>query len=173
MSYSDTLTPQKQDDAMSTSFSKWLFGIPAITVLLGCGSDLTLPGDGPPGGNPPIDDHAPAQLLAVSGDGQQARVGKRLDKPLVVRLTDQSGNPVSRVVVEFSFKDAIPEAELDPSAAETDEDGEASVEVRLGAIPGEHQVEAALTATDLRATFGITAVEHGHGGGHDEDDDDD
>jgi hypothetical protein len=158
---------------MSTSFSKGLFGIPAITVLLGCGSDLTLPGDGPPGGNPPIDDHTPAQLLAVSGDGQQARVGKRLDDPLVVRLTDQNGDPVSGVVVEFRFKNAIPEAELDPAAAETDEEGEASVEVRLGSIAGEHQVEAALAAPDLRATFGITAIEQGHGGDHDEDDDDD
>jgi hypothetical protein len=158
---------------MSTSFSKWLLGIPAITVLLGCGSDLTLPGDGPAGGNPPIDGRTPAQLLAVDGDGQQARVGKRLDDPLVVRLTDQSGRPVSGAIVEFSFKNAIPEAELDPAAAETDEDGEASVEVRLGSIAGEHQVEAALAATDLRATFGITAVEHGRGGGDDEDDDDD
>ena len=157
---------------MSTSFSKWLFGIPAITVLLGCGSDLTLPGNEPPPGNPPVDDRAPAQLLAIGGDGQQARVGKRLDDPLVVRLTDQGGRPVSGIVVEFSFKNAIPEAELDPAAAETNEDGKASVEVRLGSLAGQHQVEA-VAATNLRATFGITAVEQGHGGGHDEHDEDD
>jgi Bacterial Ig-like domain (group 1) len=157
--------------------SKWLFGVLALAVLLGCGSDLTLPGEGPPAGNPPEGDAAPAQLLAWSGSGQAARVGKRLHDPLVVRLTDQSNQPVSGAVVEFSFKDAIPEAELDPAEAETDENGHASVEVRLGSIAGQYQVEASLAATDLRATFDVTALERDHrdqgdNGGDDDDDDD-
>jgi hypothetical protein len=158
--------------------SKWLFGIPALAVLLACGSDLTLPGEGPPAGNPPEDDGAPAQLLAVSGSGQAARVGKRLDDPLVVLLTDQSDQPVIGAVVEFSFKGVVPEAELEPAVAETDENGRASVEVRLGSVAGEHQVEAVLPATSLRATFDLTALErdhrgHGDDGGDDDDDDHD
>lgn len=158
---------------MCTSISKWLFSISAVPLLLGCGGDLTLPGGEPPAGNPPVDDRTPSQLVAVAGDGQEARVGKRLDDPLVVLVTDQSARPVSGVVVEFHFKDAIPEAEIDPAAAETNDDGKASVEVRLGSVAGDHQVEAVFAATDLRATFDVTALERGHGGHGDEDDEDD
>jgi hypothetical protein len=157
---------------MCTTLSKWLFGIPVIALLLACGGDLTLPEGGPPTGSPPPDDRTPAQLLAISGNGQEAETGKRLDDPLTVRLTDQSGRAVSGMIVEFRFRDAEPEAELKPAAAETNENGEASVEVRLGSVAGEHQVEAVFAATNLQATFDLTALERRHGGRGDGDDDD-
>jgi hypothetical protein len=152
--------------------SKWLFGIPTLAVLLGCGGGLTLPGGEPPLGNPPEDDRTPAQLLAVSGDDQEARIGKRLDDPLVARLLDQSTRPIAGVLVEFRFKDPVPEGEIDPAAVETDENGEASVEVWLGSVAGQHQIEASLAATDLSATFDVTALERGRGGHGDDDDGD-
>jgi hypothetical protein len=146
-------------------------------ALTGCGGDLTLPDNG----SPP-DDHSPAALLAFSGSGQQGTVGSKLDQPLVVKLTDASSRPIARAPVVFQFKNDVPGAEVDPEA-ETNSEGLASAEVRLGASTGPLEVEARVaTIAELRTTFIVTAVEReggkkdkgGKGGrhGHDEDDDD-
>jgi hypothetical protein len=156
---------------MCTTVSLRISGLLLGAVLTACGSDLTLPEDGTP-----IDDRSPAQLLAVSGDSQAARVGKRLDKPLVVLVTDASARPVVGAQVEFRFQETVPDAEVDPTAASTGANGRASAEVRLGSIAGLHIVEARVaeaTTSSLRTTFGVMAVPKGGGGGDDDDDDDD
>ncbi len=138
-------------------------------ALTGCGGgSLTLP-----------DDSFPAALQAVSGDGQQGTVGSRLDDPLVVKLTDASSRPIAGVPVVFQFKSDVPDAEVDPAEAATDNEGLASAQVRLGANTGSHQVEARVaSAAELSATFVVTAVEResgkkGSGGGDGDDDDGD
>ncbi len=146
-----------------------LFPLVLATALTGCGGDLTLP-----------DDSSPAALRAVSGDGQQGTVGKRLDDPLVVKLTDVSSRPLEGVPVVFQFKSDVPDAEIDPAEAETDSAGRASAEVRLGTSTGSYQVEARVASpASLSATFVVTAVERDQGrkdeggdGGHGDDDDD-
>lgn len=138
-----------------------LFSLALGAALTGCGSSLTFPEDG-----------SPAALLAVSGDGQQGTVGRRLDRPLVVKLTDASSRPIAGVSVAFQFTSDVPKAEVDP-VAETDSDGLASAEVRLGTSTGSHQVEARVaTGAALKATFFLTAVARGGRGGGDDDDDD-
>ena len=133
------------------------------TALTGCGGSLTLPDDG-----------SPAALLAVSGDGQQARVGSRLDNPLVVKLTDASSRPIAGVPVVFQFKIDVPDAQIDPAEAATDSAGLASAQVRLGTSTGPQEVEARVaSAAQLRATFVVTAIARGkggNGGGHGGDD---
>jgi hypothetical protein len=125
------------------------------TALTACGSDLTFPENGPP-----VDDRSPARLLAEAGDGQSGQVGKRLDDPLVVRLTDASDRPVAGADVVFSFEPDVPEAEIDPASATTDSEGRATAEVRLGINPGVQTVEARLVqASTVRATFGLTALD--------------
>lgn len=142
-----------------------LFPLVLATALIGCGGgNLTLP-----------DDNAPAALLPVSGNGQQGTVGRRLDDPLVVKLTDASSRPISGVAVVFQFTNDVPDAEVDPAEATTDSDGLASARVRLGSSTGPHQIEAQVASpAALSATFVVTALERernrGGGGGDDDDD---
>lgn len=166
---------------MWSSFSRPLLGIALATALTACGGDLTLPENG----SPPPDDRSPAALVVVSGNGQEERVGEKLEEPLVVRLIDASTRPVVGVPVAFAFQSSAPDAEVDPTTATTDTDGRASAEVRLGSTVGDHTVEARVAGpSSLLATFGVTALarggrggDGGHGGGGggggDNDDDDD
>ena len=129
-----------------------------LAVLACAGGDLTLPNDG-----------APAELTAVSGDGQQATVGSRLPQPLVAQVTDAAGRPVAEVPLVFRFQTAVPDAEIDPASVATDSTGRSSVRVRLGTVTGPQTIEATIAqdaGAGVRATFGVTALEkHGHGGG--------
>ena len=129
----------------------------AVT-LLGCGaSDLTLPSSA-----------SPIELVAVSGGDQVGTVNSKLPDPLVVRVRDGAGNPVAGVPLVFRFRDEFPDAEIDPAERETDENGKASVEVRLGSEAGSEIVEATVAqdvAPNARAFFGVTALERQGGGG--------
>ena len=132
-----------------------------LAVLACSGGDLNLPNDG-----------TPVELTAVSGDGQEAKVGSLLPKPLVVQVTDAARQPVAEVPLVFRFRAAVPDAEIDPASVATDSTGHASVRVRLGTVTGPQTIEATIAQAagpDSRATFGVTALDkggHGHGGGH-------
>jgi hypothetical protein len=134
----------------------------SLAVLACAGGDLNLPNDS-----------APVELTTVSGDGQEATVGSRLPKPLVVRVTDAASRPVADVPLVFRFQDAVPDAEIDPASVATDSSGQASVRVRLGTITGPQTIEATIAQAaeaEARATFEVTALErHGHGHGGDDD----
>ena len=129
-----------------------------LAVVACAGGVLTLPNNG-----------APVELTAVSGDGQQATIGSRLPQPLVVRVTDAAGGPVAEVPLVFRFQTAVPDAEIDPASVATDSTGHASVRVRLGTVAGPQTIEATIAqdaGPDVRATFGVTALEkQGHGDG--------
>jgi hypothetical protein len=141
-------------------------------LLTACSGDLTLPDNG----TPPVDG-LPATLRVVSGNGQEGTVGRLLDDPLVVQVVDGGSQPVAGVPVVFRFQSDVPEAEVDPTEAETNDDGLATAEVRLGTEEGTQSVEARVAEPELSATFDLTAVEHDTGkkgkGGHGHDDDDD
>ena len=130
-----------------------------LAVLACSGGDLNLPNDG-----------APVELTAVSGDGQEAKVGSLLPQPLVVRVTDAARQPVAEVPLVFRFQTAVPDAEIDPASVSTDSTGHASVRVRLGTVTGPQTIEATIAQdAEARATFGVTALDkggHDHGGGH-------
>jgi hypothetical protein len=151
---------------MRAIFSPRLLGPGLGLAMLACaGGDLNLPND-----------DTPVELTAVSGDGQEAKVGTRLPDPLVVRVTDAAGRPVAEVPLVFRFQDEVPDAEIDPASVATDSTGRASVRVRLGTTTGPQTIEATIAqdaAPQARATFGVTALEkHGHGGGDGGGDDD-
>ena len=152
------------------TFAHRLFAPVLGAALLSCGGGgLTLPGNTGP------------ELAAYSGDGQEGTVGDRLDRPLVVRLTDANSRPLAGVSVAFGFENDVPEAEVYPAEVSTDSDGLAEAEVRLGAIVGTHIVEAQIfeaAGPALRATFELAAVapekgKKGKGGDRDDDDDED
>lgn len=136
-------------------------GAAAALTLIGCSAgDLTLPGPGQTGPD------QPAMLKVPSGDGQQAEAGTILDDPLMVQVLDESSHPVANVRVQFSFLGDLSGAAVDPASIETDEAGRAEAVVRLGELPGEQIIVAAVANTqlpDLRAQFSATAVPPGDG----------
>ena len=104
-----------------------------ILSLTACsGSDLTLPGT--PG--------APASIVVVAGNGQEALVGTTLPEPLIVKVTDSEGNAVPAQQVLFVLAEEVPGAVLTPDAASTGPDGTAAVRWVLGEKGGTQQVTA-------------------------------
>jgi hypothetical protein len=147
-----------------------LFTLVLATALIGCGGGVTFP----EGGSPPDDSPATFTLLAWSGNGQEGTVWSRLDDPLIVKVIDSSSTPIAGVPVVFQLKNTVPFAEVDQKQAETNSEGLAWAEVRLGANTGSLEVEARVpTVPDLKTTFVVTAIEGGGGDGDDDDDDDD
>jgi hypothetical protein len=133
-----------------------------MLTFIGCSAgDLSLPGPGQSGPEP-------VALEAVSGDGQRAEAGTVLDDPLTVQVLDESSQPVPNILVQFSFLGDLSGAALDPASIETDEQGRAAAMVRLGGLPGEQVILAAVANTqlpDLRARFSATAVPPSGGDG--------
>jgi hypothetical protein len=133
-----------------------------LTLISCSGGDLTLPDPGQSG------PEQPAALKVLSGDGQQAEVGAVLSDPLTVQVLDESSHPVSNVRVQFSFLGDLSGAAVDPASIVTDEQGRAAAVVRLGELPGEQVIVAAVANTlqpDLRARFSATAVPPSGGDG--------
>lgn len=99
---------------------------------------------------------APASLVKVSGDNQQAAPGDTLGQPLVVRVDDVFGNPVSNAAVSFSASHG---GSFTPAQATTNAQGQAQVRWILGPTPD--TVMTTQTATASAAGAGsvmFTAV---------------
>ena len=97
----------------------------------------------------------PARMELVSGDGQRGAVGTALGDPLIVRITDQFGNPVANVSVEWDGGDGS----VDPATSQTGDDGQASTSWTLGSSTGSHKATASSGSLDgSPATFTATAV---------------
>lgn len=93
-----------------------------LCLLASCGGgDLVLPG---------ADDGV--QIRVVDGDGQRGSVGQPLTAPVVVEVTDEAGDPLEGVTVEFAIISAGSGAEIAPPAARTGEQGRAQAHILLG-----------------------------------------
>jgi Big-like domain-containing protein len=93
-------------------------------------------------------------IKAVSGDGQSGSVGSALAGPLVVRVTDQFGNPVANVAVEWNAGGGS----ADPSASTTGADGQATMTWTLGSRVGSQTATASSSSLDgSPVTFTATA----------------
>ncbi len=86
----------------------------------------------------------------VSGDGQWAQAGAFFLSPLVVSITDLSGNPVSGVTVTFSGPGVV------TTTAMSDGSGMASAQVQASSAVGGNTVTAS-TDPNTMVTFGLTA----------------
>lgn len=110
--------------------------VPAAFLLVGCGgADLVLPGDG-----------EPAAIEIVRGDEQSGRVGVGLAQPVVARVTDSQGRPVSGVPVAFAFVGDPSGATVAPDTAKTDGEGEAAFRIVLGTHVGGAAAEVRVTS---------------------------
>ena len=89
---------------------------------------------------------APVKLALISGNNQQAGLGKTLLSPLVVKVTSGNGLPVSGVDVTFTIVSAPGGAtgqSLSVTDVVTDSNGQAASVLTLGSLPGIYTVTAA------------------------------
>ena len=135
----------------------------SIALLLavsfsGCSDDTTGPFD------------LSVAIELASGDQQVAEVGGELPEPIVVRVTDPAGDPLSDRQVDWGFRwsstEGVPypgtiepvgsrQGPSDPSSWTTDDQGYASARVTLGPIAGEYRLTAHVEgggAVEFRAT---------------------
>jgi hypothetical protein len=98
----------------------------------------------------------PAALTVISGANQTAAAGSALADALVVKVTDQYGNPVPGVTVNFSVTAGA--ASLSSATAATGSDGKAQVNVTLGTTPGAVTISASVAGIATPVTFTATAT---------------
>ena len=118
-------------------------------LVAGCGGgDLALPGSGG------------MAIRVVEGDGQRGSVGEPLAAPVVVRVTDERGEPVDGATVEFALTSAGAGAGITPATALTGADRRAEAHVHLGDKVGVQTGEARVAGdgdTAPRTTFSALA----------------
>lgn len=78
-------------------------------------------------------------LIESSGGKQFAETGNPLPQPVVVQVNDENGTAVPKALVEF---DAVPGVSFDPRSALTDDSGQVTTTVSLGAIAGRYKIVA-------------------------------
>ena len=123
-----------------------LAGLTALLAAAGlqCSGDTTQP-------------PTASAIEIVAGDGQSAAAGGALPDPLVVLVTDQSGDPVQGVGVQWVAQGG---GSVSPASAQTGSDGKASVERVLGATPGQQTTTASVSGLEgSPVTFTATATE--------------
>ena len=110
-----------------------------LTTLAACErtSDPVEPGSGSPA----------VAITVVSGEGQPALIGTRLEEPIVFRALDAAGLPVPGVSVDFVTTPGS--GRVEPGRATTDQNGDASTTWTIGPDPG---VQTVLVAAGLAAT---------------------
>ena len=97
----------------------------------------------------------PQRVALHGGDGQEAPVGTAVPNPLVVLVTDQFGNPVANVEVDWSAEDGS----VDPRSSTTGSDGQAATSWVLGSSRGPQTATASSgQLSGSPVTFTATAV---------------
>jgi hypothetical protein len=105
---------------------------------------------------PPADPEA-SSIEPVDGNNQTGLVGQALPEPLVILITDESGNPVANVSVSWSVQGG---GTVSASSVTTGADGRASVQRTLGPTVGQQTTTASATGLDgSPVTFTATAIE--------------
>jgi hypothetical protein len=105
------------------------------------------------GTQPPV----ASAIEMLSGSGQNGLVGEPLAEPLVVLVTDEAGDPVQGVSVQWDAQGA---GTVSAEAVETGSDGRASVERVLGSEPGEQTTTASVSGLEgSPVTFLATAID--------------
>jgi hypothetical protein len=117
--------------------------IASVSVQCG-GSDI---------GQPPT----ASAIEMAAGNGQIAPVGGPLPDPLVVLVTDDAGDPVQGVTVQWTTDG---DGNVSPTTAETGSDGKASATRTLGATAGQQITTAAVSGLQgSPVTFTATATD--------------
>jgi adhesin/invasin len=100
---------------------------------------------------------AATTLSKVSGDAQSGTSGQVLPTPLVVRVADTYGNPVSGASVTFTRVSGT--GAIAAATVTTGADGLASTAYTLGAVAGSESIRADVAGlTGVAATFSLTSA---------------
>lgn len=99
---------------------------------------------------------AAAKVVVESGAGQTTTAGAPFASPLVVRTTDQYGNPVGYQQVAFTSQQDGPW--YAPSTFGSDGDGRASTTANAGNIARTEPVTVTLVSTGATTTFSLNVV---------------
>ncbi|HEV7365387.1 MAG TPA: galactose oxidase-like domain-containing protein, partial [Gemmatimonadales bacterium] len=98
----------------------------------------------------------PTTIAMISGDGQTGTAGHVLANPLVVEVTDKSGNAVPGVSVSWSAQGG---GSVSSATVQTGSNGKASIQRTLGSTLGEQATTATVTGLDgSPVTFLATVV---------------
>ena len=83
-------------------------------------------------------------LSKVSGDTQESAINSTLLQPLVVKVTDESGNPVLGKIISWSITGPAGATgqSVSPASTTTGADGKAQTTLKLGNKPGAYQITA-------------------------------
>jgi hypothetical protein len=98
-----------------------------------------------------------AAIEMAGGDGQSAPVGAPLPNPLVVLVTDDAGDPVAGVTVQWSASGG---GAVSPASSTSGADGKASATRTLGSTAGQHATIATVSGLEgSPVTFTATAID--------------
>jgi len=126
---------------LGTAAGQQLFGASAGTLT------TTIPETASAGG--------PASLAIVSGNGQTDTVRKTI-APLVVRLTDQFGNPILGAAVAWTRSSGS--GSLAGATSTTNADGRASMTYTFGGVVGAESVTASVAGISTHPVFNLQAI---------------
>ena len=101
------------------------------------------------------DIEVPASLEIISGAGQVAARGHALRTPVVVRVLDEAGDPISSVTVSFTPSNG---GMADPAAAQSDADGMVETRWTLGGAIAGFQTLTIDTRAELQETVMAEAL---------------
>lgn len=114
-------------------------------------------GTPPPPPPPPPPTTVEADLSVVSGDGQSGRLLQALNDPIVVQVTNPSGDPVSDIMVRFSPANLDLKGAVTPDSVRTNSQGTATANWTLGSYRGGQS--ASLQRMVISATIsGVSSV---------------
>ena len=104
----------------------------------------------------------------MDGDGQQGSIGQPLTAPVVVEVTDEAGDALEGVTVQFAITSAGTGAEIAPPTARTNEGGRAQAHILLGDKIGLQTGEASVVVEGGAApTTSFSALAVAADGGND------
>jgi PKD repeat protein len=115
----DSMTGASMNAARFCTARHSLVALAAALSLVGCGSDLVLPGQ-----------NNPADIEVIAGDGESGLAGEAVT--IVVKVTDAAGQPIEGASVNFDLTSAGDGADISPATAVTDSGGRAQAEMLLG-----------------------------------------
>jgi PKD repeat protein len=140
---------RRLDHAPSRRFPFYSAAIACLVAACG-GGDLSLP-NGSQGGD--------IAIRVVEGNNQRGSVGRLLEAPVVVRVTDDQDDPVEGVTVEFALTSAGEGSGITPETALTNSDGRAEAQVLLGDKVGVQTGEARVVGDgDILPTATFSAL---------------
>ncbi|HET6836994.1 MAG TPA: Ig-like domain-containing protein, partial [Gemmatimonadales bacterium] len=94
-----------------------------------------------------------SSLTVLSGDGQRAPAGRRVNQPVTVQVVSRSGRPIPGVPVRFVLEEGAGRAE--PQADSADAQGVARASWTLGGFPGRQTLS--VTAEGVASPAIVTA----------------